>query len=143
MNPTRSGVLDALRAMGADVTETPDGMLINGGRPLHGAEVGARGDHRIAMAAAVAALVASGPTTIAGAEAAAISFPGFGRRQIPLQRGASRHRNRRKDVDLPREPFISTRTVVGLPLSEHFLLVRRPHQLLVGAQAKGHVFKLM
>ena len=66
-----------LRAMGADVEERPDGLVIDGGRPLRGAEVDARGDHRIAMAAAVAALAASSPTTIHGAEAAAVSFPGF------------------------------------------------------------------
>ena len=66
-----------LRAMGAEVEETPDGLVIEGGRPLQGAEVDARDDHRIAMAAAVAALVASGPTTIHGAEAADVSFPGF------------------------------------------------------------------
>ena len=66
-----------LRAMGADVEERPDGLVIEGGRPLHGAEVDARDDHRIAMAAAVAALAASGPTTIHGAEAAAVSFPEF------------------------------------------------------------------
>jgi 3-phosphoshikimate 1-carboxyvinyltransferase len=66
-----------LRAMGASVAERADGLVIDGGRPLHGAEVDARGDHRIAMAAAVAALGADGPTTIHGAEAAAVSFPGF------------------------------------------------------------------
>ena len=66
-----------LRAMGATVEERPDGLVIDGGRPLHGADVDARGDHRIAMAAAVAALGASGPTTIHGADAAAVSFPGF------------------------------------------------------------------
>ena len=66
-----------LRAMGADVEERPDGLVIEGGRGLRGAEVDARHDHRIAMAAAVAALVADGPTTIHGAEAAAVSFPGF------------------------------------------------------------------
>ena len=66
-----------LRAMGADVQERPDGLVIEGGRPLHGAEVDARDDHRIAMAAAVAALAASGPTIIHGAQAAAVSFPGF------------------------------------------------------------------
>ena len=66
-----------LRAMGADVEERPDGLVIEGGRPLRGAEVAARHDHRIAMAAAVAALVADGPTTIHVAEAAAVSFPGF------------------------------------------------------------------
>ena len=66
-----------LRAMGADVEERPDGLVIEGGRPLRGAEVDARHDHRIAMAAAVAALVADGPTTIHGASAAAVSFPTF------------------------------------------------------------------
>ncbi|WP_412067124.1 3-phosphoshikimate 1-carboxyvinyltransferase [Rubrivirga sp. IMCC43871] len=66
-----------LRAMGADIEETPDGLVIEGGRPLHGADVEARDDHRIAMAAAVAALGASGPTRIHGAEAAAVSFPTF------------------------------------------------------------------
>lgn len=66
-----------LRAMGAAVEERPDGLVIDGGRPLHGAEVDARHDHRIAMAAAVAALGASSPTTIRGAEAAAVSFPAF------------------------------------------------------------------
>ena len=68
---------DFLRAMGADVEERPDGLVIEGGAPLHGTTVDARGDHRIAMAAAVAALSASGATTIHGAEAAAVSFPGF------------------------------------------------------------------
>ncbi len=66
-----------LRAMGADVEETPDGLVIEGGSPLRGAEVDARDDHRIAMAAAVAALVADGSTRIHGAEAAAVSFPHF------------------------------------------------------------------
>ncbi len=66
-----------LRAMGAQVEELPDGLVIDGGRPLHGAVVDARGDHRIAMAAAIAALAATSPTTILGAEAADVSFPGF------------------------------------------------------------------
>ena len=66
-----------LSAMGARIEERPDGLVIEGGAALRGAEVDARGDHRIAMAAAVAALSASGATTIHGAEAAAVSFPGF------------------------------------------------------------------
>ncbi|MEM0961467.1 MAG: 3-phosphoshikimate 1-carboxyvinyltransferase [Bacteroidota bacterium] len=66
-----------LRAMGAAVEERSDGLVIEGGRPLTGAAVESHHDHRIAMAAAVAALVASGPTTIHGAEAAAVSFPTF------------------------------------------------------------------
>ena len=66
-----------LRAMGADIEERPDGLAVRGPTPLHGAEVDAKHDHRIAMAAAVAALSASTPTTIHGAEAASVSFPGF------------------------------------------------------------------
>ncbi len=66
-----------LRAMGADVEELPDGLIIEGGKPLHGAEVDSCHDHRIAMAAAVAALMADGPTIINGASAAAVSFPTF------------------------------------------------------------------
>jgi 3-phosphoshikimate 1-carboxyvinyltransferase len=66
-----------LRAMGAQVEEREDGLRIPGGQKLHGAEIDSFGDHRIAMAFAVAALRASGETHIRGAEAAAISYPGF------------------------------------------------------------------
>ena len=48
--------------MGADVTETEDGMIIQGGRPLHGAEIDSHLDHRIAMTFAVTALCADGVT---------------------------------------------------------------------------------
>ena len=66
-----------LRAMGAEVEERDDGLKIPGGQKLHGAEVDSLGDHRIAMAFAVAALRAEGETRIQGAEAAVISYPGF------------------------------------------------------------------
>jgi 3-phosphoshikimate 1-carboxyvinyltransferase len=66
-----------LRAMGARVVEQPDGMVIDGGHPLQGAEVDSYGDHRIAMAAAVAALGAAGETVIRDPDAVAVSFPGF------------------------------------------------------------------
>ena len=66
-----------LRAMGAEVEEREDGMKIPGGQKLHGAELDSFGDHRIAMAFAIAALRAEGETTIRRAEAAVISFPGF------------------------------------------------------------------
>ncbi len=66
-----------LTAMGADVTELEDGLVIEGGRPLHGATVESEGDHRIAMAAAVAALSATGETTVRDAGCVAVSFPGF------------------------------------------------------------------
>src|SRR5579863_458728 len=66
-----------LRAMGAQLEEREDGMKIPGGQTLHGAEIDSFGDHRIAMAFAVAALRAEGETTIHRADAAVISCPGF------------------------------------------------------------------
>jgi 3-phosphoshikimate 1-carboxyvinyltransferase len=66
-----------LKAMGAQVEELEDGLKIPGGQKLHGAEVDSLGDHRIAMAFAVAALRAKGETQIRGADAAVISYPGF------------------------------------------------------------------
>lgn len=66
-----------LTAMGADVTETDDGMIIRGGRPLHGASVPCHMDHRIAMSFAVAALAAEGETVIQDSECVNISYPGF------------------------------------------------------------------
>jgi 3-phosphoshikimate 1-carboxyvinyltransferase len=66
-----------LRAMGATVEEKPDGLQIHGGCRLRGAEIQPRGDHRIAMAFAVAGLAAEGETRIHDAECADISFPGF------------------------------------------------------------------
>ena len=68
---------DGLRAMGADITVTEDGWVINGPRRLEGARVDAGGDHRIAMALAIAALIADGKTEIEGAECVDISYPGF------------------------------------------------------------------
>jgi 3-phosphoshikimate 1-carboxyvinyltransferase len=66
-----------LRAMGAELTENPDGMEIPGNQSLHGATIDSGDDHRITMAFAIAALRASGDTEILGSEAAAISFPEF------------------------------------------------------------------
>ena len=66
-----------LRAMGAQVEEREDGLKIPGGQKLHGAEIDSFGDHRIAMAFAIAALRAEGETTVRGADAAVISFPSF------------------------------------------------------------------
>lgn len=70
-------MVENLRAMGADVTETEDGMVINGGHPLHGAEIDSHGDHRIAMTFAVMGLCAQGRTRIKDAECVNISYPGF------------------------------------------------------------------
>jgi 3-phosphoshikimate 1-carboxyvinyltransferase len=66
-----------LQLMGAQVEEREDGLKIPGGQTLHGAELDSFGDHRIAMAFAVAALRADGDTLIRGAESAAISYPAF------------------------------------------------------------------
>ena len=66
-----------LRLMGAEVKEFDDGLQIPGGQKLHGASLDSFGDHRIAMAFAVAALRAQGETEIKGANAAVISYPEF------------------------------------------------------------------
>jgi len=70
-------VASNLRAMGAEVEEFEDGLDVPGGQTLHGAVIDSGGDHRIAMAFSVAALLAEGETLIRGAESAAISFPEF------------------------------------------------------------------
>lgn len=66
-----------LTALGATVEARLDGMVIIGGAPLHGGLVRSHGDHRLAMALAVAGLVARGTTRIEGWEAVATSYPGF------------------------------------------------------------------
>ncbi len=68
-----------LKRMHANVEERPDGLFVAGrsaGR-LRGAEIDPRGDHRIAMAFAVAALAADGHTTIHDPDCAAVSYPAF------------------------------------------------------------------
>ena len=66
-----------LRLMGAEVEEHPDGLTIGGPTRLRGAELDSFGDHRIAMAFTVAALIAEGPTNITGSDCVNISFPEF------------------------------------------------------------------
>jgi 3-phosphoshikimate 1-carboxyvinyltransferase len=80
-----AALCEGLQRMGADIREREDGFVVVGGRRLKGAVVRAHGDHRIAMALAVAALAADGDTEIEDAECAAVSFPGF---YDVLQRGA-------------------------------------------------------
>jgi 3-phosphoshikimate 1-carboxyvinyltransferase len=63
--------------MGARVEERPDGLSVPGQQSLQGAEIDSHGDHRIAMAFAVAALRAQGETHISNANAADVSYPGF------------------------------------------------------------------
>lgn len=72
-----TALVEGLRALGADAEEGPDGFRVRATRRLRGGAVDARHDHRLAMTFAIAALGAAGPTTIAGAEVAAVSFPGF------------------------------------------------------------------
>ena len=72
-----AGVAANLRAMGAEVEEREDGLRIPGQQKLHGAQIDSHGDHRIAMAFAVAALRAEGETNIDGAACVAISYPEF------------------------------------------------------------------
>lgn len=66
-----------LQAMGADVTETEDGMIIRGGRPLKGTVIHSHKDHRIAMTFAIAGLCAEGTTKIIDSDCVNISYPGF------------------------------------------------------------------
>ena len=67
---------EALRKLGADIAETPDGAIINGGN-LHGGETDSHGDHRIAMSLAVAGQMATGPVLINDCDNVATSFPDF------------------------------------------------------------------
>ncbi len=70
-------VTENLRAMGADITPTEDGFIIEGGKPLHGAVIEPHLDHRIAMSFAVAALIADGETKIKDEQCVTISYPDF------------------------------------------------------------------
>ncbi|HZT73043.1 MAG TPA: 3-phosphoshikimate 1-carboxyvinyltransferase [Terriglobales bacterium] len=72
-----AAIAENLRRMGARCEERPDGLIVPGPQQLHAAAVDSRGDHRIAMAFAIAGLVADGPVEIAGADCAAISYPEF------------------------------------------------------------------
>lgn len=69
-------IVDELTKAGVDITETDDGMIINGGS-VHGAEFDAHDDHRIAMAMAVCALGAESPSVITGESSVDISYPSF------------------------------------------------------------------
>ncbi|MBR4138337.1 MAG: 3-phosphoshikimate 1-carboxyvinyltransferase [Lachnospiraceae bacterium] len=70
-------MVDNLSRMGAHITATDDGMIIEGGYPLHGAVIDSHLDHRIAMSFAIAALAADGETEIKDAECVNISYPNF------------------------------------------------------------------
>ena len=70
-------MVENLSRMGADITATDDGMIIHGGRPLHGAEIDSHLDHRIAMSFAVAGTIVDGPLSILGGDCVNISYPDF------------------------------------------------------------------
>ena len=72
-----AATVEGLRRMGASVEERTDGMVVNGGATLEGADVLGHGDHRIAMTMGIAGAIAAGRTSVAGAEAAFVSYPGF------------------------------------------------------------------
>ena len=72
-----ASVSENLRRMGADVTPTEDGMILHGGKPLHGATIETGLDHRIAMSFSIAALAAEGDTKIPDADCVSISYPEF------------------------------------------------------------------
>ena len=70
-------MVNNLSKMGADITATEDGMIIRGGKPLHGSTINSKLDHRLAMSFAIAGLMADGETDIQGAEVVETSFPTF------------------------------------------------------------------
>ncbi len=72
-----AAVCAALRALGVEVDEFPDGLAVRGRQGLTGGSVDACGDHRIALATAAVSGAASGPVQVVGADAAAVSYPGF------------------------------------------------------------------
>jgi 3-phosphoshikimate 1-carboxyvinyltransferase len=72
-----SATVTNLRAMGAEVEEYNDGLFVNGHTKLSGSLIDSYGDHRIAMAFSIAALIADGPSEISGASCVNISFPEF------------------------------------------------------------------
>jgi 3-phosphoshikimate 1-carboxyvinyltransferase len=72
-----AGIVAGIAALGGDVRVTGDDIEVTGGRPLRGASVDSLDDHRLAMVFAVAALVASGETSVGRPGSASVSYPGF------------------------------------------------------------------
>jgi 3-phosphoshikimate 1-carboxyvinyltransferase len=77
-----------LRRLGADLDERPDGLVVRGGAALSGAQCDSWGDHRMAMALAVAGLAAKGSTTISDPSCVSSSFPGFWEQLDAMSPGA-------------------------------------------------------
>ncbi|MCU0750177.1 MAG: 3-phosphoshikimate 1-carboxyvinyltransferase, partial [Akkermansiaceae bacterium] len=91
-------VVDNLRKMGAEVQEFEDGMEIEGGHPLHGADIESFGDHRIAMAFAIAGLFAKGETIIRNTDCVNTSYPGFAHHLDAIRQ----ERSNAADFELPK-----------------------------------------
>lgn len=72
-----SAISEELRKLGADILETPDGLIINGGKPLAGHEVFAHNDHRIAMSLAIACAITKGEILLSGSESVSKSAINF------------------------------------------------------------------
>ena len=74
-----SGSVDAVQArrIGANIEETPDGMIISGVTSLQGGRTSSHGDHRLAMTLGIAGMLAEGETEIAYPNSTKISYPGF------------------------------------------------------------------
>ena len=70
-------MVNHLSAMGCDITGTRDGMIIEGGKPLHGTTIDPHMDHRIAMSFAIASLIADGTTEIRDSDIVTVSYPDF------------------------------------------------------------------
>ena len=77
ITPESAEVVRRAKKMGCDIEPTDDGMIIHGGRPLHGADINTYQDHRLAMSFTIAALAAEGTTRIIGDECIGISYPSF------------------------------------------------------------------
>lgn len=92
-----------LRSMGVEVEETPDGMAITGRETLKGAILPSFGDHRIAMAFAVAGLFATGTTVIENTACVRTSYPGFESTLKIFQKGAKKHPRSLRYVQTPKK----------------------------------------
>ena len=74
---TNRAVVDEFNKCGIDITETDDGMIINGGKSIHGADFKTYGDHRMAMSLTVLAQLADGESTLDDSDCACVSYPTF------------------------------------------------------------------
>jgi len=83
-------VVEGLRAMDVEVEEFEDGLEVVGGRKLKGARIDSFGDHRIAMAFAIAGLFAEGETVIENSDCIATSYPGFEEQIREIRRGGKK-----------------------------------------------------